>query len=331
MTDRETLLSAIARQPGDDIAWLALADCLEEEGHNRSADLLRLTRQLRGLARTDAQRAELEKQLTALLKKKARPIVPEFVNSLGMRFALVPPGIFWMGSPDKEPERHSIEHLHEVEITRGFWIGVVPVTQSEYETVMGSNPSHFRAGGAGSDAVADMDTSSFPVENVNWRNATRFCSRLGRLPPERKAKRKYRLPTEAEWEYACRAMTTTAFAFGTSLSSRHANVDGNQPGGRARTGPYLDRTCPVGQYLPNAFGLYDMHGQVWEWCSDYFDPDYGLESPRVDPQGPEDGDRRVLRGGSWYHYTHVSRSATRIRYAEEIRYDNGLRVVMMPS
>jgi uncharacterized protein (TIGR02996 family) len=205
MTDRETLLSAIARQPGDDIAWLALADCLEEEGHNRSGRSPSPDTTVRGLARTDAQRAELEKQLTALLKKKARPIVPEFVQQFGNAVRVSTARRLLDGIPDKEPERHSMEHLHEVEITRGFWIGVVPVTQSEYETVMGSNPSHFRAGGAGSDAVADMDTSSFPVENVNWRNATRFCSRLGRLPPERKAKRKYRLPTEAEWEYACRA------------------------------------------------------------------------------------------------------------------------------
>jgi uncharacterized protein (TIGR02996 family) len=331
MTNRETLLGAIAKEPGDEVAWLALADSLEEDGQTRQADLLRLTRQLRGVGRTDAQRKVLEGRLTTLLKKKVRPVVPEATNSLGMRFALVPPGVFWMGSPEDEAERHSIEHLREVEITQGFWLGVVPVTQGQYQAVMGTNPSHFRAGGPGAEMVADLDTSSFPAETVTWRNASWFCSRLSKQAEEKKAKRRYRLPTEAEWEYACRAMTTTAFAFGSSLSSRHANVDPTQEAAKVRRGPHLDRTCPVGQYVPNAFGLYDMHGQVWEWCSDYYDADYALTGPRRDPQGPESGERHVLRGGSWYHFAHVSRSATRIRFAEEIRYDNGFRVVMVPG
>src|SRR5204863_6448340 len=135
-----------------------------------------------------------------------------------------------------------------------FHLGVYPVTQAQYEKVMGNNPSQFRPGKDG------LDTADFPVENISWQNAKDFCAKLSALPAEKSAGRVYRLPTEAEWEYACRAGTTTPFAFGKALSSDQANFNGTLPYGGAAKGPHLNRPAKVGSYKPNAFGLYDMHG-----------------------------------------------------------------------
>jgi formylglycine-generating enzyme required for sulfatase activity len=312
--------------PEDDLGWLALADCLEEEGRTSEAFGLRLVRQLHNHPREHPDRRRLERRLQDWLRKRPRVFTISTVNSLGMRMILIPPGRFTMGSPDDELERHSDEHLHPVELTRGFWMSEHLVTQSQYEQIMKANPSHFRPDGAGAENVTNLDTSTFPVECVTWRRAVSFCTRLSKRAAERNAGRVYRLPTEAEWEYACRAGTYSPFAFGMSLSSQQANVDGTTPAGRAKAGPYLARTCPVGSYGPNAFGLHDMHGQVWEWCSDWWDPEF--VGPERDPTGPPEGTRHIMRGGSWYHYPHVCRSAARIRYAEEVGYDNGFRVVM---
>jgi uncharacterized protein (TIGR02996 family) len=326
MNDRERLCAALIQSPQDEVGWLALADCLEEEGRAPEALGLRLLRQLHNQPRGSRERRRIERQLQDWLRKKPTVFSISVVNCLGMRLIYIPPGKFTMGSPEDELERHSDEHLREVELTRGFWMSEHLVTQSQYETIMKANPSHFRPDGPGGDAVGEMDTSNFPVECVTWRRAKSFCDRLSKRAVERNAGRVYRLPTEAEWEYACRANTCSPFSFGMSLSSYQANVDGTTPAGRTKAGPYLARTCPVGTYGPNAFGLYDMHGQVWEWCSDWWDPEF--LGPAVDPTGPSEGTRHVMRGGSWYHYPHVCRSAARIRYAEEVGYDNGFRVVM---
>jgi formylglycine-generating enzyme required for sulfatase activity len=137
----------------------------------------------------------------------------------------------------------------------------------------------------------------------------------------------YRLPTEAEWEYACRAGTTTPFHFGKSLSSRQANFDGNHPYGGAEKGPYLARTCKVGSYKPNKFGLYDMHGNVHQWCSDWYDKDYYKDSPAKDPLGPDRGAVRVLRGGSWIVLGRFCRAADRLTNDPGGRdYNMGFRV-----
>src|SRR5262249_15622705 len=147
--------------------------------------------------------------------------------------------------------------------------------------------------------VEGLDTSEFPVESVSWEDAQDFLKKLSARPEERKAGREYRLPSEAQWEYACRggASSSTAFHVGASLSSAQANFNGNDPYGDANTGPYLERPCAVGCYRPNAFGLYDVHGNVWEWCEDWFDEDYYAKSPPKNPSGPDDGSFRVLRGG----------------------------------
>jgi formylglycine-generating enzyme required for sulfatase activity len=206
------------------------------------------------------------------------------INSVGMKLVTVPKGKFKMGSLEAETGRDSDEGpQHEVEITQPFQMGAYEVTQEEYQKVMGTNPSYFSAGGGGAARVAGMDTKRFPVENVSWDDAQAFCRKLSELPAEKKAGRSYRLPTEAEWEHACRAGTTTAFHYGASLTSTQANMYGLSPYGGAKAGPNLQRTEKVGSYRPNAFGLYDMHGNVLEWCQDWFDTTYYRTGPRVDP------------------------------------------------
>jgi formylglycine-generating enzyme required for sulfatase activity len=220
-----------------------------------------------------------------------------------------------MGSPPDEKDRSDDEGpRHEVRISEPFYLGKYPVTQAEYEKVMGTNPSWFSATGKGKDKVAGMDTSRFPVEMVSWDDAQEFCRKLSA-----RDSRKYRLPTEAEWEYACRARTTTPFHFGNALNGDRANCDGNNPYGTATKGTYLERTCRVGSYRPNAFGLYDVHGNVWQWCQDWYGKEYYNESTNVDPQGPSSGDARVVRGGSWYYRAGHCRAAYRVRDAPSVR------------
>jgi formylglycine-generating enzyme required for sulfatase activity len=195
-------------------------------------------------------------------------------------------------------------------------MGVYEVTQAEYEKVMGSGQPWQRSifhkdRGGGPD---------HPRENVRWYHAVEFCKKLSALPAEKQAGRTYRLPSEAEWEYACRAGTKTAFHYGNSLSSKQANFNGTEPYGGAKKGPYLKKTAKVGSYKPNAWGLYDMHGNVAEWCSDYYDKDYYRNSPKADPKGPAKGVvptdynndfYRVVRGGCWLDEGRGCRSAYR--------------------
>jgi formylglycine-generating enzyme required for sulfatase activity len=217
---------------------------------------------------------------------------PVLLNSIGMKFARIPGGRFLMGSPETELGRHADEGpQHIVTINRSFYMSVYPVTQHEYETVMGSNPSGFQgSSGGGSD---------HPVESVSWYEALEFCRKLSSRFEERDMGHHYYLPTEAEWEYACRAGTSTPFAFGTSLSSYQANFNGEKPYGDVPVGPFRQQTTRVGSFQPNASGLYDMHGNVWEWCADYYAAEYYRGSPECDPLGPRSGTRRVLRGGTW--------------------------------
>jgi formylglycine-generating enzyme required for sulfatase activity len=234
-----------------------------------------------------------------------------FANSIGLKLVLIPAGKFTMGSPAGEKERDPDEQQHEVAITRPFYMGVYEVTQGEYEKVMRYNPSHFKIG------------PEHPVEQVRWKDAVDFCKKLSALPDEKKAGRVYRLPTEAEWEYACRAGTATAFHFGDPLSAKQANFNGDFPHGGGDKGPNLGKTAKVGSYQPNAFGLYDMHGNVWEWCSDWYDADYYKNSPKEDPQGPPKGVLPtgyhndfylVARGGCWIDEARGCRSAYRFRF-----------------
>ena len=242
-----------------------------------------------------------------------------------MMFVLVPPGKFLMGSPEGEKERSENEVQHEVTLTQPFYLGAYEVTQEQYEQVMKKNPSRFTKDNGGGP--------THPVENVSWLDAKEFCEKLSELPEEKRAGRTYRLPTEAEWEYSCRggARSSTPFHFGDSLSSTQANFDGNYPYGDADKGPYLKKTTPVGSYdKPNGFGLHDMHGNVWEWCADWYETDYYTKSPKKDPQGPENGTRRVLRGGSWPDLGWYCRSANRFGSDPGFRdVSVGFRVVLV--
>jgi formylglycine-generating enzyme required for sulfatase activity len=266
--------------------------------------------------------------------KQKQEVQPRrIVNSIGMRLALVEPGVFLMGSPANEAERGDDEHQHEVEITQPFYVGAYPVTQEQYYRVMGVNPSWFSPRGGSKHKVKDMDTRQFPVEAVTWMDAVEFCRRLTDLPEEKENERTYRLPTEAEWEYACRGgppleTPTPPFYFGSSLSSSQANFDGNYPYGGANRGVYLQRPTKAGSYPDNLLGLFDLHGNVLEWCADWYDPTYYNRSPRQDPQGPENGERRILRGGSWKAIGRNCRSAFRHNLPPGNRNDgNGFRVV----
>jgi formylglycine-generating enzyme required for sulfatase activity len=258
------------------------------------------------------------------------PEAEEVRNSIGMRLAPVPAGLFLMGSPRDEEGRGEDEEQHRVHITRPFYLGVYPVTQEEYLRVMANNPSWFALAGSGKGRVEGLDTRRFPVEMVTWMEADEFCRRLSALPAERRAGRGYRLPTEAEWEHACRegGRAAAAFHFGPALSSREANFDGGRPHGGAARGPYLRRTAEVGSYPPNALGLYDLHGNVLEWCADWYGPDHYGRGPAEDPPGPAAGDRRVVRGGAWSYGAATCRSACRTAVAPGTRNGNiGFRVV----
>jgi formylglycine-generating enzyme required for sulfatase activity len=247
-------------------------------------------------------------------------------GGIKMKLVRIESGKFMMGSPKSEKGRDEGEGpQHEVEITKPFYMGVYTVTQAEYEKLMGKNPSYFCRDGAGNEKVAGMDTSRFPVEAVSWEDAMEFCRKLSK-----KEGKTFDLPTEAEWEYACRAGTTEAFHYGKSLSSKQANFNGNGPYGGADKGPHLKRTTGVGSYEANAFGLYDMHGNVQQWCKDFYKQDYYGESPPRDPQGPAKGALGpVMRGGPWGVIASGCRSARRNGHPPNFRgaYD-GFRVVM---
>ncbi len=241
------------------------------------------------------------------------------VWKLGIEMRWCPKGSFRMGSPFSEDGRYSDESRHDVTFTNHFWLGKHEITQDQWTAVMGTNPSSFKG-------------ANHPVDRVSWEDATEFCRRLNER--ERKAGRllagwAYQLPTEAQWEYACRAGTNSAFAFGKSLSSSQANFDGNYPYGDAPNGPYLRRTAPVGSYQPNAWGLHDMHGNVYEWCRDWYGK-YPLEGA-YDPVGPSQGSLRVLRGGSWFYFGRNLRSASRYWLAPTCRnFILGFRLSLSP-
>ena len=234
-------------------------------------------------------------------------------NSIGMTFVRVPAGTFRMG--DNESGRTFEGPVHEVKITRPFYLSVVLVTQAQYEAVKGKNPSKFnRHHGGGPD---------HPAEHLTWDQAFRFCDKLARMPDEQVHRRSYRLPTEAEWEYACRAGTTTDYACGDKLTGKDAlfATSGHKLAGKG--------TCPVAQFPANAFGLHDMHGNVQEWVNDWFDEYYYFESPPTDPPGPKAGQLRVVRGGCFGMLPIDCRSAARRGHAPDSASETiGFRVVM---
>ncbi len=256
---------------------------------------------------------------------------PQVENSIGMRLAWIPAGEFLRGSPDTEEGREPAEGpQRRIRLTRPFYLGIHEVTQGQYRHVIGKNPSFYSASGGGAKYGIRGNTDNHPVETVSWEDATAFCQTLSALPAEREPGRTYRLPTEAEWEYACRAGTDTPFHYGTSFSSQQANFKGKWPYGGAAEGPSPGHPVPVGSYQPNAFGLFDMHGNVWEWCQDWHSPDYYVTSPDVDPPGPDSGSRHVIRGGSWGVHSYNCRSACRSDgvHPQAYLFSLGFRVAM---
>jgi len=229
----------------------------------------------------------------------------------------VPGGRFQMGSPQTEANRRDDENQASVTLSNHYWMGETEVTQGQWQVVMGSNPSHFKG----------ADWKRLPVENVSWNDAQAFIAKLNETHPPGKGW-KWALPTEAQWERACRGGTTTATAFGDSLSSRQATFNGNDPYGEAERGPFLQRTVLVKSYQRNAYGLHDMHGNVWEWCED----SYQERLPGgVDPLVSA-GQARVIRGGSWGSYGRDCRSAIRVWSAPDYRDQGcGFRLAAVPA
>jgi sulfatase modifying factor 1 len=232
------------------------------------------------------------------------PIIelPSITNTIGMTLNKIPAGTFMMGSPDTEKDRQDDEHQHKVTISKAFYMQTTEVTQRQWKAVMGTEPWK------GEDYV--KEGPDYPAVYVSWDDAVAYCKKLSE-----KESKTYRLPTEAEWEYACRAGAKTTWSFGD---------DENKLGDYAW---YRENAWDIDEKYahqvrlkkPNAFGLYDMHGNVHEWCHDYFEEDYYKQSPAKDPTGPTSGSSRVLRGGSWGHYTRGTRSACRDRDAADFR------------
>ncbi len=246
------------------------------------------------------------------LKREVEETV-EIANGVKMTFVLIPPGNFRMGSPEIEDGRDKDELLHEVTLSEPFYLGKHPVTQEQYQTLIGKNPSEFKG-------------ALFPVETVSWEDARDFAETLTKKRADRQL---YRLPTEAEWEYSCRGGRGSSKAFGIgdgrTLSSREANFHGSYPYGDAEKRAYLNSTCNVGSYCANAFGLYDMHGNVWQWCADRYGPYFAREV--TNPAGPPEGSFRVLRGGSWSNHGVSCRAAHRFRFDPSSRnYGLGFRL-----
>ncbi|MDR2701288.1 MAG: formylglycine-generating enzyme family protein [Spirochaetaceae bacterium] len=246
-------------------------------------------------------------------------------------FVRINGGTFTMGSPANEPERDDDEVQHQVTVS-AFYMGKYEVTQKEYEEVMGTNPSKFKG-------------PNLPVEQVSWFDAVEYCNKRSQkegLTPAytisgsatgynltvtwNRNANGYRLPTEAEWEYACRAGTTTPFSTGNNITTDQANYNGNEPYNNSAKGTYRGKTTPVGSFAPNPWGLYDMHGNVFEWCWDWYG---GYPSgAQTNPAGAASGSYRVERGGSWVISASAARSVCRYGDDPYDRASNvGFRVV----
>jgi uncharacterized protein (TIGR02996 family) len=316
MTTLEAILDGIVADP-DPARWLVLADWLEEYDDPRRAELLRLHRRLVTTCCKPGRhpdRAAWQARIVELLAQGVKPCVPQrsvlLADGVEMVFTVIPPGSFLMGSPEDEEERNADERQHRVTLTRGFYLGVHQVTRVQWHAVMSRGRRRLKG------------DPHRPTEGVSWDDCLEFCRALGEQTGQR-----FRLPTEAEWEYACRAGTTTPFFLGDTISPDQASYDGKRTYGNGRKGVSRRRSTAVGSFPPNAWGLFDLHGNLWEWCHDLYGP-YSSAGTR-DPQGGRSGTARVLRGGCWYNGPENCRSANRFRDEPRFRQDfRGCRVCL---
>lgn len=234
----------------------------------------------------------------------------------GMEFVQIPGGSFIMGSQTTDDSTSS-EEAHKVSISRDFWMALTEVTQRQWQIIMGAEeihpekPSPFR-----------NTNPQYPVVSISYFDIQNFLEKLNTLTPGRN----FRLPTEAEWEYACRAGTITPFSTGSQLSDAQANFNAEIPSAYSIPGNSIGHPVPVASYLPNEWGLYDMHGNVWEWVADWYAP-YSSE-PVIDPLGPPVGTQKVIRGGSWYYGANNARSSARRTHEPDLwGFSIGFRVV----
>jgi formylglycine-generating enzyme required for sulfatase activity len=313
------LLAEVPRDWTGDVATLA---CTARQGGAVAGRLTKVVGLY--LSGDNAARQRIEKQLETAPPTAAGVPKELITNSIGMKLKLIPAGSFLMGAtPDDTEAKKDEKPQHKVTITRPFYLGVYEVTQYEYKQVMNDNPSLFK------------DSELLPVESVSWLDAVRFCNKLSGRERRRSYYKiegetvtvlggdGYRLPTEAEWEYACRAPqnsgSATRYVFGDDETDlvNYAWFDKNSG----------EKTHPVGQKKSNRWGLYDMQGNVLEWCQDFYLDVYYSFSPETDPPGPATGLTRVTRGGSWDDHPWVCRPASRDRYAPTLRFlDRGFRV-----
>ncbi|MGH7169154.1 MAG: SUMF1/EgtB/PvdO family nonheme iron enzyme [Gemmataceae bacterium] len=293
---------AIVEAGSDFAPQLILADWLEEHDRTHEAELLRLQAALAATCCEHAkhpERVQQQARVVELLAAGVLPCLPRrtvaLAEGVDMTFAWIPPGTFLMGSPPKEPERGGDnETPHFVTLPDGFYLGIHAVTQAQWQAMMGNNPSHFKG-------------ENLPVDTASWQDSQKFCKKFS----QRDGKH-YRLPTEAEWEYACRAGTTTPFHFGKTINTDQVNYNGsNYPYGKGKKGVYRRQTTTVGSFPPNPWGLFDMHGNIWEWCQDWYGP---YENSRTkDPSRTKKVSKsdRVLRGGSYDYFAWFCRAAAR--------------------
>jgi uncharacterized protein (TIGR02996 family) len=315
MNTLEGLLPGIVADPLEETRWLVLADWLEENDDPRRAELLRLHRRLLATCcEPDAHpgRAAWQRRVVELLGAGVRPCVPqhtlELPGGVPLVGSFVPPGSFLMGGTEDDNEKP----VHRVTLTAGAFLGIHPVTQVQWKAVMGTEPSHFKG-------------PNKPVEQVTWDDCQEFCAKL---TAHLNGSATVRLPTEAEWECACRAGTTTHYHFGDVIDTDRANYSGTHTWNGSSKGKNRKTTTDVGSFLPNLWGLYDLHGNVWEWCADGY-AEYTADD-QIDPKreiGQYDDSDRVLRGGSWFNFPQLCRVASRDENATAYSLDiYGFRV-----
>ena len=273
---------------------------------------------------TNSSQSSLVSQSPPLSVLQSRQSFTETLpGNIKLEMVKIPAGSFLMGTEEAEVIRLNKEYetgwfkcempQHRVNL-KEFYLGKYPVTQEQYHAIIGNNSSKFK------------DNPKNPVENVSWNDAQAFCQKLNE-----KTEKKYRLPSEAEWEYACRAGTTTSFYFGETISINQANYDGNYTFGKGKKGVYRQKTTPVGSFPANEFGLYDLHGNVWEWCQDVWHENY--ENAPTDGSSWNENDSqstlRLLRGGSWLASSRYCRSANRFRGYAVVRFSGfGFRLAV---